>query len=132
MKPTMSAKSVISESGWVTVRAWDNQPRRMPFDLQPVLKGELLELRPLRADHFDDLFKVATDPMIWEQHPNSDRYKRHVFRKFFDEALASGGALIALDLKDGRLSFSSRWQKAVTTTRLRSIRCCWLRARRGC
>jgi RimJ/RimL family protein N-acetyltransferase len=105
----MSAKSVISESGWVTVKAWDNQPRRMPFDLQPVLKGELLELRPLRADHFDDLSKVAADPLIWEQHPNSDRYKPNVFRTFFDEAMESGGALVALDLKDGQLIGSSRY-----------------------
>ncbi len=46
----------------------------MPFDLQPVLKGEILELRPLRAEDFDDLFAVASDPLIWEQHPASDRF----------------------------------------------------------
>jgi len=34
----------------------------MPFDFQPVLKGKLLELRPLRAEDFDDLFLVAADP----------------------------------------------------------------------
>ncbi|PYP65994.1 MAG: GNAT family N-acetyltransferase, partial [Gemmatimonadetes bacterium] len=47
----------------------------MPFDLQPVLKGKLLELRPLRAEDFDDLFAVAADPLIWEQHPAKDRYQ---------------------------------------------------------
>src|SRR5207237_1386378 len=65
----------------------------MAFDLQPVLEGELLTLRPLRADDFDALFAAASDPLIWEQHPASDRYTPQVFRAFFDESLASGGAL---------------------------------------
>ena len=81
----------------------------MPFDLQPVLKGALLELRPLRADDFQDLYSVASDPLIWEQHPMKDRYKREVFEQFFSEALESGGALIALDSEDGRVIGSSRF-----------------------
>ena len=40
---------------------------------------------------------------------NSDRYKPDVFRQFFDEALQSGGALIALDRKDDRVIGSSRF-----------------------
>ena len=58
----------------------------MAFDLQPILKGERLELSPLRADDFDELFAVASDPLIWEQHPNSDRYREEVFREFFRSA----------------------------------------------
>ena len=61
-----------------------------PFELQPTLPGELLEIRPLRPQDFDVLYAVACDPLIWEQHPNSDRYKLEVFREFFREALASG------------------------------------------
>jgi N-acetyltransferase len=81
----------------------------MPFDLQPILKGELLELRPLRAEDFDDLFAVASDPLIWEQHPSSDRYKVDVFKEFFRQAMESGGALVAIDLRDGRVIGSSRF-----------------------
>jgi RimJ/RimL family protein N-acetyltransferase len=81
----------------------------MPFDLQPVLKGELLELRPLRLEDFHDLYAVASDPLIWEQHPNSDRYKEDVFKEFFREAMASGGAFIVIDLKDGQIIGSSRF-----------------------
>jgi RimJ/RimL family protein N-acetyltransferase len=81
----------------------------MPFDLQPTLEGKLLRLRPLRAEDWDALYAVASDPLIWEQHPNSDRYKEEVFREFFREALESGGALIALDSKDGRVIGSSRF-----------------------
>jgi RimJ/RimL family protein N-acetyltransferase len=81
----------------------------MAFDLQPVLKGELLELRPLRAADFDDLFAAAADPLLWEQHPDSDRYKEEVFRIFFREALESRGALVAIDAKNGRIIGSSRF-----------------------
>ena len=81
----------------------------MPFDLQPVLKGRLLELRPLREDDFPDLYTVASDPLIWEQHPASDRYKEEVFRVFFREALESGGALVAVEVMNGRVIGSSRF-----------------------
>src|SRR6478752_2109559 len=81
----------------------------MPFELQPHLQGELLELRPLREDDFAALFAVASDPLIWEQHPNSDRYQEEVFRAFFRDAMQSGGALLALDRNDGRVIGSSRY-----------------------
>jgi RimJ/RimL family protein N-acetyltransferase len=77
--------------------------------LQPVLKGELLWLRPLRPEDWQDLYAVASDPLIWEQHPASDRYQEEVFQGFFREALESGGALIAIDSKNGRVIGSSRF-----------------------
>ena len=81
----------------------------MPFELQPTLTSELLELRQLRADDFEQLYAVASDPLIWEQHPQSDRYKPDVFRQFFDEAMASGGALLAFYRKTDRVIGSSRF-----------------------
>jgi RimJ/RimL family protein N-acetyltransferase len=79
------------------------------FDRQPHLKGELVELRPLRADDFHALFAAGSDPLIWEQHPAKDRYEQDVFTKFFSDALTSGGALIVLDAKDGKVIGSSRY-----------------------
>src|SRR5262245_39705498 len=81
----------------------------MPFDLQPVLKGELLVLRPLRPEDFPDLYAVASDPLIWEQHPVKERCQEDVFKEFFREALESGGAFIAIDSKTGRVIGSSRF-----------------------
>lgn len=81
----------------------------MPFDPQPHLVGELLELRPLRDGDFESLFAVASDPLIWEQHPNSDRWKRDIFEKFFRGAMDCGGAFIVFDRKDGRVIGSSRY-----------------------
>ena len=81
----------------------------MPFDLQPDLKGELLELRPLREEDFDELYAAASDPLIWEQHPDKERYCEDVFRQFFQDAMESGGALIAIDRKNGKIIGSSRF-----------------------
>ena len=81
----------------------------MPFELQPTLRGELLELRPLREDDFDDLYTVASDPAIWEQHPSSDRYKEDVFGGFFREAMESGGAFAVIDRATGHIIGSSRY-----------------------
>ena len=83
----------------------------MSFDLQPTLKGALLELRPLRSEDFDPLYAVASDALIWAQHPSSDRYKQEVFREFFREALQSGGALVAIDSATGRVIGSSRFHQ---------------------
>ena len=81
----------------------------MSFDLQPVLKSEILELRPLSPGDFHDLYAAASDPLIWEQHPVPNRYKEEVFKEFFREALESGGALVAIDSKDGQVIGSSRF-----------------------
>jgi RimJ/RimL family protein N-acetyltransferase len=81
----------------------------MSFDLQPCLKGELLELRPLSPDDYDDLYAVASDPLLWEQHPAHDRYQKPVFQQFFEEALHSRGALTVVDRNDSRVIGSSRY-----------------------
>jgi RimJ/RimL family protein N-acetyltransferase len=81
----------------------------MGFELQATLKGELVELRPLRAEDFEVLYAVAADPLIWEQHPASDRHKMEVFREFFREAMESGGAFLVTDRKTGKAIGSSRY-----------------------
>src|ERR1044071_1256890 len=81
----------------------------MPFELQPVLRGELLELRPLRAEDFAELYAAASDPLVWEQDPNSDRYREDVFREFFRGAFESGGAVLGVDNETGRAIGSTRF-----------------------
>jgi len=81
----------------------------MAFDLQPHLKGELIELRPLTPNDWDELFAVASDSLIWEQHPEPDRYREDMFRIFFREALASGGAFVIVDWKTQQIIGSTRF-----------------------
>lgn len=80
----------------------------MAFELQPVLRGELVELRPLRPDDRDALYAAAADPLIWEQHPDN-RHEEPVFNEFFRQSLASGGALIAVDAETRSIIGSSRF-----------------------
>ena len=79
------------------------------FELQPHLVGELIELRPLLPEDWDDLFGVASDPLIWEQHPANDRWQEPVFRQFFQEALDSGGAFAVIDRQTGEIIGSTRY-----------------------
>src|SRR6266403_5182040 len=81
----------------------------MQFDLQPRLQGELIEVRPLKPEDFDALFGAASDPLVWEQHPESDRYKKEVFQKFFQGAIDSKGAFAVIERKSGRIIGSSRY-----------------------
>lgn len=66
-------------------------------DLQAILENELVKLVPLQEIDFERLYAVASDPLIWEQHPNKDRYKRAVFESFFKGAMESGGAYLILN-----------------------------------
>lgn len=79
------------------------------FDLQPYLRGELIELRPIAPEDWENLFSVASDSLIWEQHPERDRYKEDVFKKFFREALQSGGAFVVIDRENREIIGSTRF-----------------------
>ena len=81
----------------------------MPFELQPTLIGELVELRPLREEDFEVLYAVASDPLIWELHPERDRYQKDVFRQFFRGAMESGGAFLVKDRNTGDIIGSTRY-----------------------
>jgi RimJ/RimL family protein N-acetyltransferase len=77
---------------------------------QPVLEGERVLLRPLTEDDWDALYAVAADKELWAVHPSHNRWQEPVFRAFFDDALAKGGALAIIDKASGAIIGSSRFQ----------------------
>ena len=79
-------------------------------NLQPALENDLVQLRALQVDDFDELYKVAKDPLIWEQHQNSDRWEEAVFKDFFQGAIDSKGAFVIIDKKSNRIIGSSRFK----------------------
>jgi RimJ/RimL family protein N-acetyltransferase len=81
----------------------------MGINIQPTLENEKVILYPLQENDFNDLFAVAADPKIWEQHPNKNRYKIEVFKVFFDGALQSKGAFKIVDKNSGDVIGSSRF-----------------------
>lgn len=81
----------------------------MKFDLQPKLSGDLVSLRPLRRSDREALFAVASDPLIWEQHPEPNRWQESVFDKLFERLMDSGGALLVNDIASGDVIGSSSY-----------------------
>lgn len=79
------------------------------IDRQPRLSGDLIALRPATSADFDALFAVAADPAIWAVHPAHDRWQEPVFHAFFEQGLASGGMLVAIDRATGAVIGSSRY-----------------------
>jgi RimJ/RimL family protein N-acetyltransferase len=77
---------------------------------QPVLDGERVLLRPLSEDDWDALYAVAADKELWAVHPSHNRWQEPVFRAFFDDALAKGGAMAIIDKASGGIIGSSRFQ----------------------
>lgn len=73
------------------------------------LKNDFVQLVPLTTDHFDQLYQVASDPLIWEQHPNKNRYQLPVFKNFFEGAILSKGAFLILDAVSKKAIGSSRF-----------------------
>jgi N-acetyltransferase len=83
---------------------------KVSANLQPIhLHNDLVQLKPLSSDDFEELFAVASNPLIWEQHPNPDRYQRPVFLNYFDGAIASKGAFLIKDALTGAAIGSSRF-----------------------
>jgi RimJ/RimL family protein N-acetyltransferase len=76
---------------------------------QPDLKGDLVSLRPLNENDFEELYAAASDPLVWQLHPEPLRYQRPVFQNFYSKALESNGALAVLSRRDGRMMGSSRF-----------------------
>lgn len=79
------------------------------MNLQPTLENDFVRLIPLQETDFEPLFSVASDPKIWEQHPNKDRYKREVFENFFRGAMESTGAFKIIEKNTLEVAGSTRF-----------------------
>lgn len=79
------------------------------MNVQATLENENVKLVPLNPNDLEELFSVASDPKIWEQHPNKDRYQREVFEKFFQGAIESKGAFKIIDKSSNEVAGSTRF-----------------------
>lgn len=84
--------------------------KNMVFDLQPThLQNNLIRLIPLQETDFEALYAVASNPLVWEQHPNKLRYQRDVFQNYFEGAILSKGAFLIRDTQTNEVVGSSRF-----------------------
>ena len=81
----------------------------MNIDIQPVLQNDNIILYPLRNEDFEELYAVASDPKVWEQHPSKDRWQREIFQTFFEGALQSKGAFRIVEKATGKTIGSTRF-----------------------
>ncbi|WP_264559486.1 GNAT family N-acetyltransferase [Flavobacterium sp. N2270] len=79
------------------------------MNLQPTLANEIITIKPIQKEDFEALFAIASDELLWEQHPNKDRYKKEVFQLFFENAIQSKGAFIVINNKTNEIIGSSRY-----------------------
>jgi RimJ/RimL family protein N-acetyltransferase len=87
----------------------------MVINWQPThLSDERVTLIPLEKGHFEELYQVASDPLIWEQHPDRQRYQPTVFQTFFEGALASDTAFLLIETSSGEILGTSRFYGADT------------------
>ncbi|PWJ54081.1 hypothetical protein CLV98_11924 [Dyadobacter jejuensis] len=73
------------------------------------LENQLVRLVPLIGIDFEKIYKVASDPSIWEQHPASDRYQKEKFESYFNNAPCKQWAYVALDRQTGEVIGSTRY-----------------------
>ena len=102
------------------------------MDIQPsYLVNDIVELVPLKQSDFEELYAVASDPLIWEQHPNPDRYKKEVFEVYFKGAISSGGAFLIMDASTNEIFGCTRFydfnetEKSVLIGYTFFARSCW-------
>jgi RimJ/RimL family protein N-acetyltransferase len=80
-----------------------------PFNLQHILQNDLIKLVPIQEQDFEALYHVASDPLLWAQHPSKDRYQRPVFEIFFRDAMLSKAAFLVYDIKTAEIIGTSRY-----------------------
>ncbi|MEI9911982.1 MAG: GNAT family N-acetyltransferase [Bacteroidota bacterium] len=91
------------------------------INFQPLLHSSLVIADPLKESDFESLYNAASDPLIWEQHPNKNRYQRQEFQNYFEGAIESGGAFLVKDAQTNEIIGSSRYSDYHAETNTVSI-----------
>lgn len=91
------------------------------INFQPMLRNNLVIAQPLSVSDFEGLYYAASDPLIWEQHPNKYRYQWQEFENYFKGAIESGGAFLVRDAQTFEIIGSSRYSDYNVETNIVSI-----------
>jgi RimJ/RimL family protein N-acetyltransferase len=91
------------------------------MNLQPTLQNELVLAIPLQQEHFEALFAAASDPLIWEQHPNKNRYQLPDFTNYFEGGIKSEGAFLIKDVLTDEVIGSSRFTELIQNENENSV-----------
>jgi len=76
------------------------------------LSNELVILKPLTKEDFDHLYLIASDPHIWSQHPDVNRYTKEGFQEYFEKLLQTDEPYLILRKEDNSpIGATSFYQK---------------------
>ena len=80
------------------------------IDFKLNFETESFSLIQTEDSHFEELYLVAGNPIIWEQHPEKDRWKKEIFSNFFQIAIQNElGCLTIIDKSLGKFIGSTRF-----------------------
>ncbi|MEI9810094.1 MAG: GNAT family N-acetyltransferase [Bacteroidota bacterium] len=85
------------------------------------MQNALVIAEPLKTTDFERLFSAASDPLIWQQHPNRNRYQRQAFENYFKGAIESEGAFLVKDAQTNGVIGSSRFSDYDAATNTVSV-----------
>lgn len=83
--------------------------KTLEISMQQFLYGSSLNLRPLRASDWEDLYRCASDPEVWMLHPEKNRFEKERFLTYFHKALESQSAFAIIEKTTGKAIGSSRY-----------------------
>ena len=82
----------------------------MNLEFTTPLEDETIKLVQVEKKHFSDLYNVAKDPKLWDQHNAKDRWQKEIFSKFFNKGLDNENGLLAIiDKKNNEIIGSTRY-----------------------
>lgn len=77
-----------------------------------LLPGHLIGLRPMADSDFEELFAVASDPLIWLQHPDQLRCTHEGFSRYFASAFSADCfPLVVFHPDSGEMMGASRYYR---------------------
>jgi RimJ/RimL family protein N-acetyltransferase len=83
---------------------------KKPHAFNVNLETNAFSLEQTTSLDFDLLYEIASNPVVWEQHPEKDRWKRSVFLTFFQGALENDlGCFTIRDKSAGVVIGSTRF-----------------------
>lgn len=75
----------------------------MSFNSQPTLESEQFLLRPMVQSDYAALYECGSDPLIWQQHHESDRHDAEAFKAWFERYLPLQASLVVEDKRTGKV-----------------------------
>ena len=74
------------------------------------LENEIVSLVQTVENHFEDLYTIGSNPIIWEQHLDKDRWKLNNFRKYIDGGIGNKeGCFTIIDKEVNKIIGTTRY-----------------------